>query len=67
MKKRTFQEIRKKILQTLEEGPKPITQIANSINADWRTAKRHLEWLEKMENRVKQVKKTKGGIIYKLK
>lgn len=66
MKKRTFKQLRKEILQSLQEGPKSVTQVAKSVDADWRTAKRHLVWLEKMEGKIKKIRGTKKEITYRL-
>ncbi|MBL7160924.1 MAG: hypothetical protein ISS93_03700 [Candidatus Aenigmarchaeota archaeon] len=63
--KRTFLKIRKDILNTLETGSKSITRIAYESRTTWKTAQRHLLWLEKIEGRVKIVRKTKRKIIYK--
>ena len=63
--KRTFSRIREDILKTLSRGPKSITKIANDSRTTWKTAQRHLLWLEKIEGRVKVVKKTKRKKIYK--
>ena len=62
--KRSFEEIRKGILRSLSKGPKSITAIAKDIKSTWLTAKRHLEWLE-FKKKVKVVRKSKRGIIYK--
>jgi len=65
--KRTFQQIRREILQSLEEKPKSITAISKDISSNWITAYRHLVWLEKIEEKVKKIKDTKKEKIYKLK
>lgn len=67
MKKRSFKQIRKEIIQSLQKGPKSITQVANSIDADWRTANRHLIWLEKIEDKIEKESETKREVIYRLK
>lgn len=64
MKKRTFISIRNEILSALGNEPKSITRIANETGMTWKTAQRHLVWLEKMENKVKIIKHTKRKIIY---
>ena len=43
-KKRTFEEIRKAILKSLDK-PKTITIVSREIEASWLTTKRHLKWL----------------------
>jgi response regulator of citrate/malate metabolism len=43
-KKRTFEEIRKAILKSLDK-PKTITIVSREIEASWLTAKRHINWL----------------------
>lgn len=65
--KRTFQEIRTKILKSLKQKPKSITAVSKNINSNWITAYRHLIWLERVEGKVKKVKESKREIIYKLK
>lgn len=65
MGKRTFTQIRVKILKSLEEKPKSMTAIAREIGANWITIKRHLIWLEKVEGKVKLVKKNEREHIYK--
>jgi len=44
-KKRTFEEIRKAILKSLDK-PKTITIISREIETSWDTTKKHLQWLE---------------------
>jgi len=66
MSKRTFKEIRLAILNILET-PKSITQIAKDSGTTWKTAQKHLLWLEKVEDKVKIVRKSKRKIIYKRK
>jgi response regulator of citrate/malate metabolism len=43
-KKRTFEEIRKAILKSLDK-PKTITIVSREIEASWVTTRRHLQWL----------------------
>ncbi len=45
--KRTFYEIRQLILRALSRGQQTINQISKSTGINWRTAKQHLEFLEK--------------------
>ena len=66
MGKRTFKEVREKILDVLDK-PKSITQIAKDVEATWKTTQRHLIWLDKMEGRVKIIRKSKRIIVYKKK
>ena len=66
MSKRKFKEVREDILETLEK-PKSITQIAKDARMTWKTAQKHLLWLEKVEGKVKIVKKSKRKTIYKKK
>lgn len=42
-KKRSFKEIRKAILESLNR-PKTITQISREIESSWITTRRHLRW-----------------------
>lgn len=65
--KRSFSKIRANILNSLETGPKSITKIAKEINTTWKTTQRHLLWLEKIEEKVKIIKKTRRKTIYKKK
>lgn len=64
MNKRTFKDLREDILNVLDK-PKSITQIAIDAKTTWKTAQRHLVWLDKMEEKVKVVSKSKRKIIYK--
>lgn len=64
--KRRFKELREDILNTLDK-PKSITQIAKDARMTWKTAQKHLIWLEKVEGKVKIVKKSKRKTIYKKK
>lgn len=45
--KRTFYEIRQLILRELSRGQQTINQLSRSAGINWRTAKIHLEFLEK--------------------
>jgi len=63
--KRSFSSIREDILKVLVTGPKSITKIARESEMTWKTAQRHLIWLERIEGKVKVIKKTKRKIIYK--
>ncbi|MBU0899127.1 MAG: ArsR family transcriptional regulator [Nanoarchaeota archaeon] len=63
--KRAFLKIRQDILKNLETGPKSITKIAEESGMTWKTAQRHLLWLERMEGKVKIIRKTKRKIVYK--
>lgn len=63
MRKRTFKQIREKILKILDK-PKSTRQIAKDISAEWRTAKKQLMWLKAEEN-VVIYKKTDKEIIWK--
>jgi len=63
--KRAFSKIREDILKNLETGPKSITKIAKETGTTWKTTQRHLLWLEKIEEKVKIVKKTRRKTIYK--
>lgn len=65
MGKRTFKQIRGRILKSLGEKPKSITSVAKELKANWITIKRHLLWLEKVEGKVKLVKKNEREHIYK--
>lgn len=67
MKKRTFEQLRNHILESLKGGPKNISQIAKEINADWRTVRRQLIWLEKVEEKVKEIKKNQRARMFKIK
>lgn len=50
MTKKTFEDIRNKILQLLKIKKKlTATQISQMMNADYRTVKRHLIWLKGLE------------------
>jgi len=64
--RRTNIKIRRAILQSLDQGPKTVNEIATEIHANWLTAKRHLEWLEKYRQKVRVIKKNKRLIIYEI-
>lgn len=62
--KRSFEKIRKAIIETLEKEPKSITAVARSISSTWLTAKKHLEWLE-FKKKVMVVERNERAIVYK--
>lgn len=63
--RRNYSSIRKEIFKALRKEPKTITVISRGINADIRTTKKHLLWLEKIEGKVKKIKRG-DKIVYKL-
>ena len=64
MPKRTFEDIRNQILKVLRKGPLSITALAKVTNSTWRTTKSHLSWLEKMEGKVRLIKKSEHETVY---
>ena len=63
--KRSFDEIRNKIINSLTESRMTKMEIARNIDADYRTVERHLIWLIGTD-KVKKVEKDKK-VYYKLK
>ncbi|MBL7169657.1 MAG: hypothetical protein ISS48_01400 [Candidatus Aenigmarchaeota archaeon] len=63
--KRSFEEIRNKILTTLTSSKITKMEIARNIDADYRTVERHLIWLIGTD-KIKRVEKDKK-VYYKLK
>jgi len=64
--RRTNSKIRRAILQSLDQGPKTVNEIAKETNANWLTAKRHLDWLEKYRQKVRVIKRNKRLILYEM-
>lgn len=65
MARRTYNEIRNSILSSLKEKVMTPTQLALTLNLDYRTIQRHLIWL-KGTDKIKIVRKTGRKFYYKL-
>ncbi len=63
--RRNYNSIRKEILKVLRKGPETLTTVNREINADIRTTKKHLLWLEKIEGKIKKIRKG-SNIVYKI-
>ncbi len=65
--RRKYNKIRREIMRVFNNGSvRAINEIAREIHADWRTVKRHLDWLEKYKRKVRMIKKNKRLVLYEL-
>ncbi len=69
--RRKNNRIKREIMGVFNNGSiRTVNEIAREIHADWRTVKRHLDWLEKYKRKgkwkVRMIKKSKRLMLYQL-